>query len=77
VDELQREVDRAVQRGLAAGDSRAAIFAEVWDVAARAPGAIPRRLPLEALVSGASPVPSLSEPWYCCAEPLEEQAAAI
>ena len=77
VDELQRDVDGAIQRGLATGASRAAIFAEVWRVAARAPGATSRPLPANALVAPAKPVPTLSEPWYCCAEPLEEQAAAI
>jgi radical SAM superfamily enzyme YgiQ (UPF0313 family) len=59
VDALQREVQRKVERGVAAGETRERIFAAVAEragmTAAPAPGLAPPR----------APVPFLTEPWYC------------
>jgi radical SAM superfamily enzyme YgiQ (UPF0313 family) len=65
VDELQARVMRIA--GAGAAQPRAAVFASI-DAAARALAgapAAPRRS-----APGAA-VPCISEPWYCCAEPME------
>ena len=68
VDALQREVQAAAMR--AEGGSRAEAFREIWRLAHAATGREPPSL------DGADPgqpVPRLSEPWYCCAEPTDQQ----
>ncbi|HEU0089045.1 MAG TPA: CUAEP/CCAEP-tail radical SAM protein [Pseudonocardiaceae bacterium] len=72
VDQLQRDLFRLVQRRLAEGRSRAAIFTEIWRVAAERCGC-PERAGEVVLPDRPSAVPQLSEPWYCCAEPTELQ----
>ncbi len=65
VDALQRTVMAIVRDG--AARSRADVFADISAVARVASGVPPR-------VAGASrtrAVPYVSEPWYCCAEPME------
>ena len=49
---------------------RAEVFGEIWRLAHAAAG-----LQAPALDGAASgqPVPRLSEPWYCCAEPTDQQ----
>ncbi|MBA2470490.1 MAG: radical SAM protein, partial [Chloroflexia bacterium] len=75
VDRLHAEVMAVVSDDGADQDDRAAIFARVWNltedairmpVAERLTQAPARRLRL-------TPIPHLSEPWYCCAEPTELQ----
>ncbi len=70
VDALQREVQALVAQGEQAGESRRAIFTAVWEAAHRALGRRPAAL--DGLDLG-EPVPHLSEPWYCCAEPTAQQ----
>ena len=53
-----------MREGLAKGESRRAIFAAVWSLAARAAG-VDEPLPREALDHRIVPVPFLDEPWYC------------
>ena len=65
VDALQLEVMKAV--GSAEGMSRSDQFAVIAG-AARARVGLPA--PRRQARSG-TPAPSLSEPWYCCAEPIE------
>ena len=68
VDALQREVQAAAMR--TEGGSRAEAFGEIWRLAHAATGREPPSL------DGADPgqpVPRLSEPWYCCAEPTNQQ----
>ena len=65
VDALQRTVMAIVRDG--AARSRGDVFADISAVARVASGVPPR-------VAGASrtrAVPYVSEPWYCCAEPME------
>jgi radical SAM superfamily enzyme YgiQ (UPF0313 family) len=73
VDALQQDIQRAVEDADAAGESRQATFARVWALAQAASG---RAQPLPAL-STLAPVPHMSEPWYCCAEPTDLQRNAI
>jgi radical SAM superfamily enzyme YgiQ (UPF0313 family) len=74
VDALQREVLALTAQAVAERAPRAVFFAELWALATRAAGQAGR-----ARASGVRPVslpvPQLSEPWYCCAEPTETQLA--
>ncbi|HEY2578911.1 MAG TPA: CUAEP/CCAEP-tail radical SAM protein [Streptosporangiaceae bacterium] len=74
VDALQREVLGLAARAVADGMAREQFFGELWEVATRAAGQPGRPRPGAKQLPGA-PVPQLSEPWYCCAEPMESQLA--
>jgi len=65
VDALQAQVMRTV--GAMTAEPRAAVFAAIDDTARASAGApaVPRRS------RPSTPVPYVSEPWYCCAEPME------
>ena len=65
VDALQVAVMRLV--GGASGAPRADVFAAISSLAREHAGLAPR----SGLVSRGTPVPCVSEPWYCCAEPME------
>jgi hypothetical protein len=73
VDRLQESVQALVAAGEASGAERREIFTEIWQVAHLACGQLPPQLPAQA--SGRA-IPHLSEQWYCCAEPTEQQLAA-
>ena len=74
VDHLQQEVSALVAAGERAGQPRRAIFEAVWQAAHRALGREPESLAGRDL---GEPVAHLSEPWYCCAEPTEQQLKAL
>ena len=69
VDRLQRDVQALVTRGEQDKLARREVFAAVWrmahDAAGRSAAPLPSRL--------GEPIPHLSEPWYCCAEPTDQQ----
>ena len=69
VDVLQEAVQGAAESAEREGWSRRRAFAEIWRLAhfaaGRAVPPLPERL--------GEPVPSHSEPWYCCAEPTARQ----
>ena len=65
VDALQQEVMGIVHRG--AATSRVELFGEIAAVA-RARADMPARIDVP---MNARAVPYVSEPWYCCAEPME------
>jgi len=71
VDALQQKVMAIAMEGEEANRPRADVFADIW-AAAHAGEPVPA---LPDVVS--ERVPSLSEPWYCCAEPTELQLQAI
>ena len=73
MDVLHGRVRRAVEACEAVGSSRRETFMAVWRLAHEACGRNAPDLP-EPLDSPAH-VPCLSEPWYCCAEPTENQIA--
>jgi radical SAM superfamily enzyme YgiQ (UPF0313 family) len=56
-------------------DSRSAAFEQIWRAAHAAAG-LPAPV-LEPLPAPLVPVPFLSEPWYCCAEPSQAQLVSI
>ena len=64
VDRLQREAQTLIQEGLRRRENRRRIFARVWELAGRALGRDPGRIPTGRRV-GRAPVPFLTEPWYC------------
>ena len=68
VDALHAEVQASARR--MANAPRAEVFGEIWRLAHAAAG-----LQAPALDGAASgqPIPRLSEPWYCCAEPTDQQ----
>ncbi|MDH5538787.1 MAG: CUAEP/CCAEP-tail radical SAM protein [Rhizobacter sp.] len=69
VDALQRDLQALVARSEAQGLVRRAVFAAVWQ---RAHQAAQRPVPAIGADPGAA-IPRLSEPWYCCAEPTDQQ----
>jgi radical SAM superfamily enzyme YgiQ (UPF0313 family) len=69
VDRLQRDVQAEVARCERESVPRREVFAAVWRMAHEAAA---RPAPELARDLGA-PIPHLSEPWYCCAEPTEQQ----
>lgn len=77
VDELYAAVLARVQQGTSANQGRRAVFAGACRIVS---GFLPSGSPLrDSLSAGriaqARPraVPAMTEPWYCCAEPTEEQ----
>jgi radical SAM superfamily enzyme YgiQ (UPF0313 family) len=77
VDELSVKIIRAVQEGEKQKLTRRQIFRRVADMAFSAAG-----LPLPdpaGFMSGteSAVIPHLTEPWYCCAEPTEDQLASL
>ncbi|RLA31572.1 MAG: radical SAM protein [Gammaproteobacteria bacterium] len=74
VDALQRQVSEIASSGEAEGLSRPAIFARVWNAAhAALGGTVPA---LDGADFGPV-IPALDEPWYCCAEPTEQQLGSF
>ena len=74
VDRLQATIQGSVAEAEANELSRRESFARVWDIAHAVSSE-----PAPALTDyclGAS-IPRLSEPWYCCAEPTEQQLAGF
>ncbi|MBI3373102.1 MAG: radical SAM protein [Betaproteobacteria bacterium] len=69
VDRLQQTITAWVARSESDGIVRREVFAGIWRMAHEAVG---RAAPELAENLGA-PIPRLSEPWYCCAEPTEQQ----
>ncbi len=69
VDRLQLDLQARVARSEEEGLPRREVFADIWRMAYEALG---RPAPNLAENLG-TPIPRLSEPWYCCAEPTEEQ----
>lgn len=69
VDRLQQNLQAEVARCEQEGVPRREVFAAIWRMAHETAA---RPVPKLAGNLGA-PIPRLSEPWYCCAEPTEQQ----
>jgi radical SAM superfamily enzyme YgiQ (UPF0313 family) len=76
VDALCREISELVQSGEKRKLSRTEIFSHIQRAARIAAGNGELVTVLPSRVKGA-PVPFLDEPWYCCAEPMNEQFVSI
>ena len=68
LDRLCPEIQRLIQREERKKSSRREIFAQIW--------ALAHDRPLPSLAPNTA-IPSMSEPWYCCAEPTTEQLSQI
>jgi hypothetical protein len=76
VDALCHEISELVQRGEKLKLTRTEIFSRIRRAARAAAGkaelpGIPQSL------AKSTPVPFLDEPWYCCAEPMNDQFVSI
>ncbi len=73
VDRLQQVLQARVTRCAEERLSRGEVFNAIWHIAHEA-----ARRPAPGLAPDlGSPIPRLSEPWYCCAEPTEQQLQAF
>ena len=69
VDALQRDLQALVARSEAQRLPRREVFAAVWQLSHEA-----AQRPVPTLCADlGSAIPRLSEPWYCCAEPTDQQ----
>jgi len=73
VDRLQHDVQAEVARCEQQSVPRREVFASIWRMAHEAAG---RPVP-ELSGRCGTPIPRLSEPWYCCAEPTDRQLQAF
>jgi radical SAM superfamily enzyme YgiQ (UPF0313 family) len=81
VDDLHQEVLDLVKAGQKAGLDRRDIFVHVWWATFRrlntGDPADPVTDPELSHLPASPVVPQMSEPWYCCAEPTDEQLARL
>lgn len=70
VDALQRTIQSYVAEAEKAHTPRRTIFEHVWRISHEAAGMAAPSLSNADL---GQPIPHMSEPWYCCAEPTEAQ----
>jgi radical SAM superfamily enzyme YgiQ (UPF0313 family) len=76
VDALCREISELVQRGEKLKLSRTQIFSHIRR-AARAASGMGENAGIPPSQSKGTPVPFLDEPWYCCAEPMNDQFVSV
>jgi hypothetical protein len=76
VDSLCRQISELVQRGEKLKLSRTEIFSHIRR-AARVAAGIPDAAGVPFSQTRSAPVPFLDEPWYCCAEPMNDQFISI
>lgn len=69
VDRLQQDITTWVAQSEKDGLARGAVFAGIWRMAHAAAGRVAPSL----AESFGLAIPRLSEPWYCCAEPTDQQ----
>ncbi len=74
VDALQQAVQAWISQAEAAGRPRVEIFRGIWQLAWEKAGQPAPELDLARV---GTPVPRLSENWYCCAEPTCEQLVSF
>jgi radical SAM superfamily enzyme YgiQ (UPF0313 family) len=74
VDRLQAEAQAWVVHAEDQGLPRPQTFAHLWRIAHEAAG---RKAPALPADFAGEPIPCLSEPWYCCAEPTQEQLLSV
>jgi radical SAM superfamily enzyme YgiQ (UPF0313 family) len=75
VDALSVAVQAIASDGEKKKEPRSASFERIWNAANAAAGmAAP---PMAPILHPSPPVPFLSEPWYCCAEPTSDQLVSI
>jgi hypothetical protein len=73
LDLLGARIQEIASASDAAKSSRSKTFEAIWCVAHDAAGLRAPELKTDAV----RPVPFLSEPWYCCAEPTKDQLVSL
>jgi hypothetical protein len=76
VDALCREISELVQRGEKLKLSRTQLFSHILR-AARVAAGLDTTAGMPPAQSKGTPVPFLDEPWYCCAEPMNDQFVSV
>ena len=77
MDALQKEMSRAVEEGTAAEEDPMVLFYRLKEIALAArDGRLPQEVQVTVDPNRAKP-PRLTEPWFCCAEPTENQFAVL
>jgi hypothetical protein len=72
VDALAAQALRiAAAHGSQSGGSRREIFGRLWSLVNDRP------LPEDFFLAPQAAIPCMDEPWFCCAEPTEEQVAHV
>ena len=69
VDRLQQEIQSAIEKAEKEQRPRRAIFEQIWRLAHQAANQTPSPLPQDL----GKRIAAMSEPWYCCAEPTQQQ----
>ena len=69
MDDLQRRIQDWVASAEHEGRDRQSVFVQIWAWAHELLG---QPVPVLPTTLG-EPIPHMSEPWYCCAEPTAEQ----
>jgi radical SAM superfamily enzyme YgiQ (UPF0313 family) len=77
VDVLHRSIVDIVQAGNRTAAGRRAIFAQIWDATDALLDDGHHPAPELGHLPAAGPAPQLTEAWYCCAEPTDDQLAQI
>jgi hypothetical protein len=77
LDRLQRGLEAAIARAVTAKEDRRTIFRRAWEMTHAAMAVPAPRLPDVPPGHPRATIPYLTEPWYCCAEPIEEQLAPV
>jgi len=75
LDDLSEKVQGIAADADRRKQTRAVALERIWQAAHTAGGVDPRRP--DAAQPAGRPVPFLSEPWYCCAEPTKDQLVSI
>ncbi len=76
VERLCAEIQEIVEIGTKEGHSRIKTFKSLYAAAANACGLSKIDFPYTVKSSSVN-IPSMSEPWFCCAEPTQEQLARL
>jgi len=77
VDELAKKVSEIVQVGEKSHAARARIFHKIRNAAGEAAGLAPITVSAASASSQQTALPYVNEPWYCCAEPAEDQLVPL
>jgi len=72
VDDLQQQVEEIVEKATETDLPRTVIFEKIWEVVNQQVGGKASLSP-HSISKNREPLPYLSEPWYCCAEPTNKQ----
>jgi hypothetical protein len=74
LDDLSEAVQLIAAEADRRKQTRSATFEQIWQAVHAAAGIAAPSMPSQ---QTAKPVPFLSEPWYCCAEPTKDQLVSI